>query len=233
MENNAIPEYTPPSYGSTGFHCPYPECGVYSQQTWYLSSAHYILDNYKGVFKKENTYAFAHCYRCGRYSIWDEEKLIYPLKLVAPRPHKDMPEEIKKDFREARQIFNYSPRGSAALLRLATEKLVEILIEKSKRKNTKNLNKNIGILVEEGLPTSIQKALDSLRVIGSEAVHPGVLNLNDNEDIALKLFKLVNLIIENRISQVEEIENLFKNKIPKSKKEQIEKRDSKQDNKNE
>jgi hypothetical protein len=40
-----------------------------------------------------------------------------------PFPNNDLPEDIKNDYIEARDILNKSPRGSSALLRLAIQKL--------------------------------------------------------------------------------------------------------------
>ena len=81
-------------------------------------------------------------------------------------------------------------------------------------------------LVKDGLPKSIQKAMDSLRIIGNEAVHPGTLDLRDDESTVLKLFKLVNVVVENRISQVREIEELYDSKVPAPKRDAVEKRDT-------
>jgi len=39
-----------------------------------------------------------------------------------------------------------------------------------------------------------------VRVIGNEAVHPGKLDLKDDRDTATRLFKLVNIIAEQMIS---------------------------------
>jgi hypothetical protein len=49
-------------------------------------------------------------------------------------------------------------------------------------------------LVAEGLNPKIQKAIDLVRVVGNNAVHPGQINLDDNSAIALKLFKIINMI---------------------------------------
>ena len=223
--SSSFPEYTPPQFNLDGFHCPHSKCGVYSKQKWFYSSSMYTTGSWQGVEHKEGNYHFAMCDRCGDLSIWRDGNLVYPIILTAPTPHKKMPQEILIDFEEARNILPFSPRGSAALLRLATEKLASILVKLVGKDQGKNLNENIGILVGDGLPKTIQKALDTLRVIGNDAVHPGFLDLNDDIDTALKLFRLVNVIVDNRIAQVEEIESLYNDKISESKKQQIEARD--------
>lgn len=57
----------------------------------------------------------------------------------------------------------------------------------------KNISNAIANLVRKGLSPMIQKSLDIVRVIGNEAVHPGVIDLNDNKDIALQLFQVINI----------------------------------------
>lgn len=223
-------DYTAPKYQLDGFNCPH--CGSYNQQHWYLSSYHFQFDNCSGNRHDQWKITMARCNRCDEYSLWlaDEARMIYPHESTAPRPNKDMPAEIKSDFNEARNIVSKSPRGAAALLRLATEKLAGILVERVDQDKGNSLNANIKILVEEGLPSSIQKALDSLRVIGNNAVHPGMLDLKDDRDTALKLFRLLNVIVENRISQVTEIDDIYKEKVPDSTKEAIEARDTQEGN---
>jgi hypothetical protein len=129
-----------------------------------------------------------------------------------------MPSEVLDDLNEARAIVGSSPRATAALLRLITEKLVTKL-----EPNGKDLNAKIGNLVEEGLPVRIAKSLDILRVIGNESVHPGLIDLNDTPDMAQKLFKLINMIVEDRISLPGEVDELYET-LPENKREAIEKR---------
>jgi hypothetical protein len=95
-------------------------------------------------------------------------------------PHEDMPADVRSDFAEAAAIVDISPRGAAALLRLAVERLMPHLEAKAK-----NINDGIGQLVARGLDPKIQKALDVLRVIGNEAVHPGQIDLKDDKTTAL------------------------------------------------
>ena len=88
---------------------------------------------------------------------------------------------------ESRTILDLSPRGAAALLRLCIQKLCKQLGQPGK-----NINDDIAALVKAGLDPKIQKALDIVRVIGNECVHPGTMDLRDDREIAAKLFVLVN-----------------------------------------
>ena len=148
--------------------------------------------------------------------------VLYPITdLEIPNPNSNMPPEIVEDFMEAKRIFPFSARSSAALLRLSIQKLCIYLGEKGK-----DINKDIQGLVNKGLPQHIQQALDIVRVIGNEAVHPGEINVRDNPEIAKKLFGLVNEIIEDRISKIHkqaEIEKIYQT-LPENKLEGIRQR---------
>jgi len=76
---------------------------------------------------------------------------IFPADPDLPRPNPDMPACVAEDFNEARRVFPVSPRGAAALLRLSVQKLCKELGQKGK-----DLNDEIGKLVEAGLPEHIQ-----------------------------------------------------------------------------
>lgn len=134
-------------------------------------------------------------------------------------PNDDLPEAVIEDYQEASEILQRSPRGAAALLRLAIQKLVDELVE-----GRDDLNTKIGTLVANGLDSRIQKALDSVRVIGNEAVHPGQIDLKDSPEIAHQLFKLVNLIGRRMITEPAEIEELYSS-LPSGKLKGIEDRD--------
>ncbi|SRR6266849_3622484 len=68
-------------------------------------------------------FAASKCVHCNTFALWCGDSLIYPNTTTAPLPTEDMPDEIKEDFNEARQVFPLSARSSAALLRLSIEKL--------------------------------------------------------------------------------------------------------------
>ena len=115
-----------------------------------------------------------------------------------------MPEVVKIDYLEARLIVDKSPRAAAALLRLALQKLMPYIGESGK-----NINDDIASLVKKGLDEHIQQSLDIVRVIGNEAVHPGQIDIKDDQKMALFLFDLLNLIVENKISHPKRIEGVY------------------------
>ncbi len=145
--------------------------------------------------------------------------MIYPTGSIAPLPSEDMPEDVKADFNEARDIVQASPRAAAALLRLALQKLTIHLGGKGK-----NLNEDIKNLVKKGLPPKVERALDVVRVIGNNAVHPGKIDLRDDLDTAILLFELLNMIVDTMITQPRRVDEIY-NKLPEGVRKAIEKRD--------
>jgi hypothetical protein len=164
------------------------------------------------------------CYNCKQIAVWVHDRLIFPPNKLHTQPNNDLPEDIKRDFNEAREIVDLSPRGAAALLRLCVQKLCKNLGEKGE-----NIDADIGSLVKKGLSPTVQKALDIVRVIGNEAVHPGVLDLKDNRDVAVHLFGLVNAVCEQMISHPKKVEELYSSIIPERNRHAIERRDHKRD----
>lgn len=162
---------------------------------------------------------FSKCYNCEEIAIWIRDKIIYPANSDVLDPNEDLPAEIAEDFREAGTILNLSPRGAAALLRLCIQKLCKSLGQKGK-----NINEDIAALVRQGLHIHVKQALDVVRVIGNDAVHPGQIDLKDDRATAEKLFGLINLIAEIMITQPKHISEMFES-LPEEKRKQIENRD--------
>lgn len=213
---NKIP-YHPPQWKRSAFNCPL--CNAYATQIWYDL---YVHDN--GFEKLNNEAKACFCAHCRKFSIWHNFKMIYPNFSDIEPPNDDLKDDIKKDYLEAASILNKSPRGAVALLRLTLQKLMIQLGEKGN-----NLNDDIANLVKKGLPVKIQQSLDAMRVIGNEAVHPGQIDLRDDQATAEQLFKLVNFIAEKMITEPKDIEEIY-NKIPDNKKQQINERDKKSTN---
>jgi Domain of unknown function (DUF4145) len=164
-------------------------------------------------------FCFSHCHSCGGFAIWVKDRFVYPEKESTFIAHDEMPDDVREDFKEAASIVDKSPRGAAALLRLAIQKLMPALGEKGK-----DLNEDIASLVKRGLEVDVQRALDVVRVIGNNAVHPGQIDLKDNQATAASLFGLVNLIVERRIATPKRIKEIFDG-LPQGALEQIAKRD--------
>ena len=208
--------YKQPTFGATAFNCPF--CGAYSNQHWFdvgLCSA-------GGTHQIQGNYSIVNCIHCKGKTLWVDKKLVYPITGGAPLPNSDMPDDVKQDYEEARSIVSISPRGAAALLRLSIQKLCKHLGEKGD-----NINDDISSLVKKGLPQKLQQALDSVRVVGNNAVHPGQIDLKDDVEIANKLFVFINIICDNQITQPKSIDEFYTSKIPESQKQAIDKRDKK------
>lgn len=211
--------HQPPTFNAKAFTC--PSCHAYSKFDWEETFVYEpIGSGYSGICR-------ATCQHCNKPTFWVSFNkkngiLVYPSGAVsAPPPHEDMPDALKEDFEEARSIVDASPRGAAALLRLAIQKLCKELGQPGK-----DINKDIGEIVKLGLPIQIQQALDIVRVTGNNAVHPGQMQLSERKEDVFALFGLINLIVDNRISQPKKIANLY-GTLPTGALEAIDKRDGK------
>ena len=220
--------YVAPEHDKKAFHCAH--CGVYARHHW-AEPVDAFLQAGLDVYILEETvaeedYAWTHgwtiavCTHCGGFSLWLQERLVYTSGGGAPLANRDLPDHIKRDYGEARSIVSLSPRGAAALLRLSIDKLCDHLEAEGD-----TLNQKIGYLVKEGLDPKIQQSLDTVRVVGNEAVHPGQLDLKDDQETAQELFRLVNVIAESMISVPKHVEELYEEIVPESTKKAIEKRD--------
>lgn len=206
--------YVSPSLNITAFNC--PSCNAYCRQYWYdlryhNGSSYAMVSNAK----------LAVCEHCNGNSFWLYNDMIHPNIITVSLPNPDLPDDIKADYMEARDILTKSPKGAAALIRLAIQKLCVHL-----GGTGRNINDDISKLVKDGLPAKVQKALDIVRVVGNNAVHPGTIDLNDNRDLAMSLFGLINIIADVMITQPKQVDELYGG-LPANLLEAIEKRDSK------
>lgn len=156
-------------------------------------------------------FALSRCYSCNGFAVWVMDNLIYPAMTSDIRPHDEMPVGVREAFEEAAAIVDRSPRGAAALLRLAVQMLMPLVGETGK-----DLNADIASLVKKGLETEVQQALDVVRVIGNHAVHPGLIDLKDDKATAITLFGLVNMIVDRRIAAPKRIGALFEGLPPRA-----------------
>jgi uncharacterized protein DUF4145 len=158
----------------------------------------------KHVDKSLTNIWFSRCFNCNDVSIWIYDRLIYPQRGEAPPANPDLPEDIRRDYDEASTILDLSPRGAAALIRLGIQKLCKEIGQPGE-----NINADIKALVAGGLDPRMQKALDAVRVIGNNAVHPGQIDLRDDRATAESLFRLMNLIAEKMISEPKHVDEVY------------------------
>lgn len=212
---------TPATIDATSFNC--PQCGAFANQEWLLiegKNKPHSQGGYPTISKHIKEVELVECFHCKKHSVWVDNKMIYPNSGTAPLPNPDMPNEIMRDYNEARSILELSPRGAAALLRLVIQKLCKHLGE-----GGENINSDIASLVRKGIPEKLQKALDIVRVVGSNAVHPGQIDLVDDIITARKLFVYINSICDILITQPKNINETFEEIIPNNLKHAIDKRD--------
>lgn len=206
--------YVQPEFNESSFNCPH--CKAFSNMIWYDAVMGFMGRDYISGLKS------SHCTHCRNYTLWISGVMVYPMEATVDSPNMDLPDDIKVDYIEAANILAQSPRGAAALLRLAIEKLVDYLEAQGK-----DLNQKIGDLVTKGLNPKVQKALDVVRVVGNNSVHPGQIDLIDDQETAEKLFRLVNIIAKEMITEPAEVDAIFEELVPENNKAGIEQRDAK------
>lgn len=224
-----------------------PVCGIVATQT--VSKDNIVIDeNFDGSKDLFDDYIVRlTCHSCHYESVWltrkfdkflprnmkndkgesfyksfEFEKLLYPFTYnESPEPNKDMPADIIEIYNEASLILKYSPRASAALARLSIEKLVNHLGAEGN-----DLNEKIGNLSKNGLGDDVIQMLDIIRIYGNNAVHPGVIEIDDDKNTAILLLEYINLIVRDTITRKNELKKMY-DKIPEGRRKAIEKRDTK------
>lgn len=218
-------DYQKPVVGATAFNCPF--CHAFSQMNWFARSSN---SSRNGQIQE------VICSRCNRSSIWritditstpagfnlNKGEMVYPQINTAPPPGDDMPNEVMKDYNEAASVLPNSSKAAAALLRLGLQKLCIHLGEKGE-----NINADIRSLSSKGVvPPTVITAADTLRITGNCAVHPGEMSDSDIDDIAEKLFSLLNYIVKRAITDPKEVMAIY-GKTPEKPRIAAENKDSK------
>lgn len=78
-------------------------------------------------------FSISTCGLCHKVSLWMNNKMVYPMPIIAPSPNIDLSDEIKRIYLEAASIVEDSAKGAAALLRLALQKLLQQLGKAGKK----------------------------------------------------------------------------------------------------
>ena len=246
-----VAPFTPPAYDKAAFNCPH--CHAYAKQQWHkvglskLNKTPYEVEEdisrlFQATTNELSKWASLHsantvsintnklhrvyattCDHCGKFALWVNGRQLFPSSSSAPLPSPDLPKDLSDDYEEARMILADSPRGAAALLRLVVQKLCKELGESGE-----NINEDISKMVAKGLSQDVVDVMDSVRVIGNNAVHPLKMDLSDNKEIVEALFGLINIVVEKMITEPNRIRDV-KSKLPSQDQETIKKRDAKSD----
>lgn len=159
------------------------------------------------------------CVNCARFSVWIAEittlptglerlnssTMVYPNVPSIEAASVHMPARVQALYDEAARVLGPSPRSAAALLRLALEQLCDELGAQGA-----NLNGKIGWLVQDrGLSATVRNAMDIVRVIGNNAVHPGQIVLDEDPGLVPSMFRLLNVVVEQLIETPQHVQQLW------------------------
>lgn len=191
-EGYPMAKQVPPSPYTKSYNC--PKCGVLCPQSHYLLSKDNELKMFEakemtaklpimrgnmvrvpignGEFEvrkelKSWDLWVSICNECNNYTVWENDRMIFPFQYELCQPIEGMPDDVKEIYEEAASVFSHSPRAAAALVRLGVEKLIPQL-PGFKINPKHSINDMIGSLVIQGIPEHIQQGLDSIRLFGNQ-----------------------------------------------------------------
>jgi Domain of unknown function (DUF4145) len=147
--------------------------------------------------------SISYCFNCNEMCLWVSDQLVWPRRVGDPEPKLHASPDIRPNGKEASQTLEASPRGAAVLLRLAIEKLCKELGESGE-----SLRDDTGSLVQEDVDARVQKVLDAMRIIESNAVPQAQIGAEDNR-AAEALSGLVNLICEKMIMEPRHLQAVY------------------------
>ena len=223
-----------PSLQATAFSCPH--CDAFAQQHWWSLGAsqrphppgilepstdnlriRIVARGLSGSFVKG---AFvSQCTHCQGLAIWIRDQMIYPLRGGAPQPNADLPEDIRRDYDEAGSILDLSPRGAGGAAAACPREALQTcrgLQQEPQREYCRDGRRR---------PQSrCSKGIDSLRVIGNHAVHPGQIDALDERASAETMFRFLNIVAAKLISEPKSIEEAYE-ALPETARAAINKRD--------
>jgi hypothetical protein len=147
--------------------------------------------------------SISYCFNCNEMCLWVCDQLVWPRGAGGSEPKPHAAPDVRRDYEEASQTLEASPRGAAELLRVAIEKLCKEL--GGSGESPKN---DIASFAQEDVDARVQKVLDAIRIIESNAVRPGQIGGEDRAT-AETLSGLVNLICEKMIIEPRHLQALY------------------------
>lgn len=221
MSGPAQPNDWQPRRNADRFRC--PSCNTVAKQDFLPL---YYNPESDGKTVEFNCYAgqvvTSRCHACTKTAIWIGLRMVHPQVPTALMPVTDMPDDVRRDYMEARAVFDTSARAAGALLRLAFVKLFPHI-----GVNKDDPNRAIAELVNAGLAQDLQQqALDLMRVLSNQTVHDGFVTQENQPATVSFLFWLLNYLVEQMISKPKQIRAAYAS-LPQDKRDGIAKRDAK------
>ena len=137
--------------------------------------------------------------------VWVYDQLVWPRRAANPEPELvQAPPNVRRECEEAGQTLEASPRGAAALLRLAIEKLCKEL-----GVSGDGVKDDTALFEREDIDARVQKVLDAARIIENNAVRPSPIGLGNDRATAETLSGLVNLICEKMIMEPRHLQAMY------------------------
>jgi hypothetical protein len=148
--------------------------------------------------------SISYCFNCNEICLWVVDQLVWPRCASGQEQKLHASPDVRLENEEASHTLDASPRGAAAFLRLAIEKLCKDLgnSEESPRPE-------VAPHFQEDLDARVQKVLDAMRIIESNATPPDPIGVADTPATAETLSGLVNMICEKMIIEPRHLQALY------------------------
>lgn len=170
------------------------------------------------VHRPKGSWAAAQCGRCGNYSVWRDDQLVFPHGGGGPAPHPEMSAGAKALYEEARSVVTLSPRAGAALARATLERVIRDLDPDAGKIDLASRIDRIRPQVS--LP--LGKMLTVIRHAGNKSLHVEdepdeviVLILDPQQtEIVDLIFESINGLVEELVARPRFIDEVY-SRVPK------------------
>ena len=147
--------------------------------------------------------SISYCFNCNEMCLWVCDQLVWPRGAEGSEPKLHAAPDVRRDYEAASQTLEASPRGAAELLRVAIQKLCKEL-----GGSGESPKDDLASFVHEDVDARVQKVLEAMRIIESNAVRPAEIGVGDNRATAETL-SVVNLICEKMIMEPRHLQALY------------------------
>jgi hypothetical protein len=203
-----------------GYTCPFcSHIMALDDSTHFITTAQFTRRLPSGIYQYDSDFklqiSFFNCPHCNKISsvlqysgklLPQKSMPIYPISNAKIFPGY-IPEAIRSDYEEACSIVNLSPKASATLSRRCLQNMIRDFWGISRHRLIDEINE-----LQEKVPATQWKVIDSLRRIGNIGAHPEAdvnLIIDINHGDAQKLIQVIELLIKQWYIERHEQEQLY------------------------